>query len=129
MMTDDRMYPPPNSEEHKVAAGAGAQEQIELARRLMAQYGPAIFRAAGELAMLTNSINALASDALSPEERQEARMRANLHVARLFDHFVPRVEDAAKIVECARRMDSAVDQWLIDELTKDQPLPPMPDLK
>jgi uncharacterized protein (DUF2384 family) len=62
----------------------------------------------------------------SPEERRSPGAASRLiHLAELMDTAVPTAE-SAKIVECAKRIDAAVDLWMLDEREAREGLPPAP---
>jgi hypothetical protein len=100
-------------------------EQQELRADLIAQYGELTFARALQLAGLQMCLIGLGADDLAFEERARLVRQAGIHLAELMDTAVPTAE-SAKIVECAKRIDAAVDLWMLDEREAREGLPPGP---
>jgi hypothetical protein len=98
------------------------QEQEKLRSDLIAQYGERAFRQACELAGIKNCLQALSCDALSTDERAAAYMRASLHLGQFLESLMS-AEQSASLTECARRVEAAVDQWMLDDIERRQGLP------
>lgn len=98
-------------------------EQTVLRTELITRFGERTFLRALEMSGIRNCLQALACDGLSKEERAEAYMRAGMHLARLQTMFIT-TADSAALTECARRIDSAIDMWSLDEIEARDGLPP-----
>ncbi len=98
-------------------------EQEQLRADLIAQYGETVFKQASELSGLAMCLVGLGADELKPEERARLYRQASLHLAQLLETVMP-AEHSAKVTECAKRMDVALDLWMADEIEKREGLPP-----
>lgn len=100
-----------------------SDEQDKLMAQLQAQYGPDIVNQAAQLSGLTTCLQALGIEDLKPQEREFAYRQAGFHIAQLIDSLM-KPEHAAKVIECAKRTDSAIDMWMLDDIEKRDGLPP-----
>ena len=103
------------------------QEQATLRAQLIERFGLVAFNRAMEMSGVRNCLQALACDELSKNERAEAYMRAGVHLARLHAMFMTTAESAA-LTECAKRIDAALDTWMLDEIEERDGLPQVPRL-
>lgn len=97
-----------------------AQEQAALRDQLVREYGLHAFAVACQLAGVKNALSGiLESDAaLTLEERTEIYEAASLHLALLMQLLMPDPELSKHVAACAARLDSAVDQWTIDDIVE-----------
>jgi hypothetical protein len=100
-------------------------EQQRLRAELIERYGEVTYKRALEMSGLRCCLQALARDQLSVDERVLAYRRANMHFAQLQASFMT-LEQSAQITECAKRLDSAIDMWTLDEIEEREGLPPAP---
>ncbi len=99
-------------------------EQQKLEAELLAEYGETIFTQARELSGLRLCMVGLAVDELTTEQRQHLFQQASLHLGQLLETVMaPAV--SAKVSECAKRMDAALDTWMLDMIEKRDGLPPV----
>lgn len=103
------------------------QEQESLREELIERFGMVTFTRATEMSGLRYCLQALACDDLSKEERAAAYVMAGAHLAKLHSTYITN-EQSLELTECARRMDAAIDTWLMDDLERREGLPPMPRL-
>lgn len=99
------------------------QEQLEFNIALRAQYGEAMADRAEQFSWLTLCMLALATDELSDDERCKTYTRASEHLDKLIRSLMP-AGDIARMVECAHRLDAALEQWRLDEIEARDGLPP-----
>lgn len=67
---------------------------------------------------------ALASDPdLSPEKRRETYDHASVHLAELLSTLMT-AEESAAVSECAKRLDAAIETWMLDDIEARDGLPP-----
>jgi hypothetical protein len=99
-------------------------EQQKLRADLIAQYGNAAFERALQLSGLQLCITGLGADHLSTKERERLVRQAGIHLAELIDDLMPSAFESAKVVECARRIDAAIEVWMLDEVEQRDGLPP-----
>lgn len=99
------------------------EEQDKLPAELIKQYGAPTLMQANELSALTLCLQALGTEQLTDEQREFVARQAGLHVAQLMGMLMS-PEQSAKVVECAKRVDSALDTWMLDEIEKRDGLPP-----
>jgi hypothetical protein len=97
-------------------------EQAALREQLIQRYGELTFTRALEMSGIRCCLQALATDALSPTERVVAYTQASMHLAKLQATFITPQECAA-VTECAKRLDSAVDMWALDDVEEREGLP------
>jgi hypothetical protein len=100
-------------------------EQRQLRADLIKRFGALTFKRAMQLSGLQMCLIGLGADELTFEERAHLVRQASMHLAELIDTAVPAAE-SAKLVECARRIDTAVELWLLDEKEEREGLPPPP---
>lgn len=98
-------------------------EQRQLRAALIAEHGETIFQQAAELSGLTICLVALGADDLSPVERERAFHQAGHHLAKLLETVMP-ADVSAKVTDCARRLDSAIDMAVLDDIEQREGLPP-----
>lgn len=98
------------------------EEQEELHRQLVAQYGETIVKQAAELSGLALCLAGLAHDELAGAERARLYQQASLHLGQLLETMMPPAV-SAKVAECAKRIDSAVDMAMFDAIEKRDGLP------
>lgn len=98
-------------------------EQKQLPAALIAAYGEKVYAQAVELSGLSLCLVSLGSDVLTEAERARMYRQASLHVAQLLEAVMP-AEHSAKVTECAKRIDSAVDMAALDAIEKRDGLPP-----
>ena len=98
------------------------QEQDALRAELIERFGERTFTQALEMSGIRNCLQALACDELTKEERAEAYMRGAMHLAKLQSLFIT-AEQSASITECAKRIDTALDLWSLDDLERREGLP------
>jgi len=103
------------------------EEQQRLRAELVARYGERTFNRALEMSGIRSCLQALATGALSDVERLSAYTMASMHLAKLQASILTG-EEAAAMMECARRIDSAMETWTLDELEAREGLPPAPRL-
>jgi hypothetical protein len=103
------------------------EEQQKLRGELVARYGERTFTRALEMSGIRSCLQALATGALSDVERTAAYTMACMHLAKLQASFL-NGEDSAEMTECARRIDSAMEVWTLDDLEQRDGLPPAPRL-
>jgi hypothetical protein len=101
------------------------QEQSQLRADLVRKYGEKTFERALEMSGIRQCLQALACDELSKEERQHAYVMASLHLAKLHASFVT-LDESTALTECCRRLDSALDLWIADDIEQRDGLPPAP---
>lgn len=101
-------------------------EQQQLRAALIERYGVVAFNRAMEMSGVRTCLQALATDALSAQERHLAFMRAGMHLSRLHASFMT-AEQSAALSECAKRIDAALDMWVVDEIEQRDGLPPQGD--
>jgi hypothetical protein len=102
--------------------GFMTHEQKKLQADLIAQYGEVIYKQAVELSGLSLCLVALAADELAAPQREHLYRQASMHLAQLLETLMaPAV--TAKVSECAKRMDAALDTWMLDEIEKRDGLP------
>lgn len=99
------------------------EEQKKLKGELIERYGAVAFKRAMEMSGVRSCLEALATDALSEEERKAAYARAGMHLARLHGTFMT-FEESAAMTECAKRIDAAVETWVMDDIEARDGLPP-----
>jgi hypothetical protein len=104
------------------SSGSQTVEQLRLRDELIAAYGEAVVQQAGHLGGLALCMVAMAHDDLTSEERSAAYETASAHLAGLLDPLMP-TGHAAKVNECAKRMDSAVSLWMLDNIEARDGLP------
>lgn len=97
-------------------------EQLRLCEELTAAYGATVVEQAGHLGGLALCMVAMASDELTREERAAAYQTASAHLAGLLEPLMT-PGHAAKVNECAKRMDSAVSLWMLDDIEARDGLP------
>lgn len=97
-------------------------EQQKLQADLIAEYGETVVRQAQELSGLSMCMVALGAEDLKPAERARAYQQASLHLGQLLETMMS-VEMSAKVTQCAKRMDSALDVWMADEIERRDGLP------
>jgi len=97
-------------------------EQDKLQADMLAEYGEVIFKQASEFSGLSLCLVALAGEELTPTQREHLYRQASLHLAQLLETLLPPAV-SAKITECAKRMDAALDIWMLDEIEKRDGLP------
>jgi hypothetical protein len=100
-------------------------EQARVRADLIAKYGERIFTQALEMSGVRCCLQALACAVLTNEERETVYQRAAMHLARLHATFM-NTEESAIFTECAKRIDSAVDLWTLDDIEAREGLPPAP---
>lgn len=94
-----------------------------LKQTLLAEYGETVVAQAAELSGLTTCLAALGADELKDEERERIFRQAALHLQQLVDTLMP-ASVSAKVTECAKRIDVAVDLAMLDDIEKRDGLPP-----
>lgn len=92
-------------------------EQVKEREALVALYGEAVFFQAVELSGLALCLRALADGDMNAGQREWLHQQASLHLAKLLDPLVPAAY-SAKLTECAKRIESAADMWMADELAR-----------
>lgn len=100
-------------------------EQRQLRVDLQAQYGDVVYAQAIELSGLSLCMLGLAADELSVEQRAHLYKQGSLHLAQLLE-TVMSAGHSAKVTECAKRMDAALDTWMLDDIEKRDGLPEAP---
>lgn len=100
------------------------EEQDKLRADLIERYGAVAFNRALEMSGIRACLEALATDALSKNERRIAYERAGMHLARLHATFMT-TEQSTAMTECARRIDAAFDTWAMDDIEQRDGLPPL----
>lgn len=100
------------------------KEQEQLRADLVARYGEDIVAQANQLSGLQLCLIGLGVDELKFEERARLVRQAGMHLAELLD-TVMAPEHSAKVVECAKRLDAAIETWMNDEIEKRDGLPPL----
>lgn len=104
-------------------------EQAEVQRQLIAEYGVKTYVLAHNMAALKNVLQLLRmAEPLTKEEGEQAYVVACLHLGAIFDALVPDTAESARIAECGNKIDSAVDQQVLDNIERRDGLPPMPKL-
>jgi len=103
------------------------QEQAALRAELIERFGERTFQCALEMSGIRSCLQALATGALSEVERLSAYAMASMHLAKLQASLLTG-EEAAAMMECARRIDSAMEVWTLDEIEARDGLPPAPRL-
>ncbi len=103
------------------------EEQQKLRGELVARYGERTFTRALEMSGIRTCLQALATGKLSEVERLSAYTMASMHLAKLQASILTG-EEAASMMECARRIDSAMEVWTLDDLEQRDGLPPAPRL-
>lgn len=98
------------------------QEQKQLTVTLAAEYGPKVYAQAVELSGLSLCLVSLGADVLTAAERERMYRQASLHLAKLLE-TVMSPEHSARVTECAKRMDAALDTWMLDAIEMRDGLP------
>lgn len=112
------------------------REAKEHGLKLAKEFGFQNTAAGTLLAHFTNAITTLTAQALVGVESasvregiEEIRQEACKTVHNLFVLYVPEAAERQKIIEVAKRLYAAADTWMLDELEKDQGLPPYPKIE
>lgn len=92
-------------------------EQKKLRQDLITQYGEVVFRQAEEFSGLALCLTALAQGDLERDERIGLYRQASLHLGQLLE-TVMTSDHSARVSECAKRMDAALDMWMLDEVER-----------
>lgn len=99
------------------------EEQQKLKAELVERYGAVAFKRAMEMSGVRSCLEALATDALTEEERKVAYARAGMHLAKLHATFMT-LEQSNAMTECAKRIDAAIETWAMDDIEARDGLPP-----
>lgn len=100
-------------------------EQRRLHEQLVKEYGEPIVLQAWHLGGLAMCMVAMAHDELTSEERASAYQTASGHLSGLLEPLMQNGH-AAKVNECARRLDSAIALWMLDDIEARQGFPKGP---
>lgn len=97
-------------------------EQAKFRDDLVKRFGQVTVTRAYELSGLSLALTALAQDELSVERRTRLYEMASLHLAELLGTMLTAQESAA-VSDCAKRIDSAMDVWMADQIEARDGLP------
>jgi hypothetical protein len=100
-------------------------EQLRLREQLVKEYGAPVVEQAWHLGGLAMCMVAMAHDELTSEERASAYQTASGHLSGLLEPLMP-PGHASKVNECAKRLDSAVSLWMLDDIEARQGFPKGP---
>lgn len=105
-------------------SGEPTVEQRQLFAELRERYGAATLERANHLSGLALCLVALASDdALTKDQRKDTYKSASYHLSRLLSTMLS-AEESAAVSECAKRLDAALDTWMLDDIEARDGLPP-----
>lgn len=99
-------------------------EQEEERQAIVTQYGERVSLQAGELSGLRLCLMALSQREMEPDRRAWLYRQASVHLAQLLEQLMPH-EHAAKVTECAQKMEAALEMWIADAHESRDTLPPL----
>jgi hypothetical protein len=92
-------------------------EQVQEREALVARYGQAVFDQAVELSGLALCLRSLATDGLSPVQREWLYQQGSLHLAKLLTPLMS-AEHSAKVTECSKRIETITETGVMDEIAR-----------
>lgn len=92
-------------------------EQVQEREALIAKYGQAVFEQAVELSGLALCMRALADPEMDAGQREWLYQQGSLHLAKLLNPLMS-PQHSAQVTECSKRIESATDLWMADELER-----------
>lgn len=98
-------------------------EQEKEKAEILAQYDEEVARQASELSGLALCLRSLSSDQLEQSKREWLYRQASLHLAQLLETLMTPAQ-SAKVTECAKKMEAALDTWMADNIERRDGLPP-----
>lgn len=105
-------------------SGKPTEEQRKLFSELQMLFGSKSLEQANHLSGLGLCLSALANDeGLTREQRQHVYQKASEHLAQLLEMLLSPGE-SARMIECAKRLDAAIETWMLDGIEARDGLPP-----
>jgi hypothetical protein len=93
------------------------KEQQKLRAELIERFGVVTFTRALEMSGIRTCLQALATGNLSELERNAAYTMASMHLAKWQATYIT-TEESAKLTECAKRIDAAMEVWTLDDIER-----------
>lgn len=104
-------------------SGEPTAEQRKLFSELQVLFGAKSLEQANHLSGLGLCLAALAGDeGLTKEQRRFVYQQASTHLAQLLETLLS-PKESARVTECAKRLDAAIETWMLDDTEARDGLP------